>query len=720
MKLIHDELTFNLVYDDYQATDRKIREEVQEEVHKQYQNQLKKLQQLRLNKPGNRNPTDKPNSENSFKFYNRVVNLSEVFFNKSELDFLEKGLKYCPNTNNAKDIELLATKTELILDFAQKSLQDKYITAQKLNSNNMLTHNNRESRMLKQVKTKIDANDLTISKADKGNTLTIMTRTHYQSKMEEMINSDEFVKLKSDPTNAFHRSINKEINNYTNIFPNNNPQNLKIMNPVAPVLYGMPKLHKEGIPMRPVVSYINAPSYKLCKQLCSDLPNIINCTSPYSVKNSLELIEKLKNKDVPDNYKLVSFDVKSLFTSIPTGDVKTIVTSLINNSELIDSNKTALIKVIETCLEQNYFKFNNQIYKQTNGLPMGSPLSPLLSELYMTDFETNVFSNKNFESINKHVHFWARYVDDIFCIWTGTDRQLSQFLNILNNINDSIQFTLEMEIENSLNFLDLKFFKNNNKLEVDIFRKPTTTDTVIHAKSNQSWQIKMSAFHSLIHRLLNVPLNKVNYLKELNIIKTIAQNNGYNAKLIDKLVKNKKHKNILKEFYSHNSDNNKNDKKWFSVNYVSGISNKISNSLNKLDINCIAVNKNNLAKYLVNNKEKGNINTKSGIYQINCNDCDAIYIGQTGRCLQTRIKEHRHQILHNQRKTGFAEHCIDHNHYFTNDRVKLLNNIQKGRHMNYLEIYAIKKSIASNKNITNTQVDFGTTPIIDAAIKLGT
>lgn len=718
LKLIHEELVFKLIYDDFQETDRIIREEVQEQVHQQYINQLKKLEQLRQGKQVKQKVIDQHKENSSFNFYDRVVNLTDVTFENSELNMLEKGLKYCPDTCNTKDIEMLATKTELILDVSLKPLQDKYIIAQKFNSNNVPKHTNSENRIIKQIKNKIASNNLIISKADKGNTLTIMTDIHYKSKMENLISSDDFVELKSDPTATFHRSINKEINNYKQIFNVNNPNFLRVMNPTAPVLYGMPKLHKDNVPMRPVVSYINAPSYKLCKDLASNLPKVINCTSPYSVKNSLELVETLKLKNLPNNSKFISFDVKSLFTSIPTPEVKSILKALINNSNLTHSNQTNLFRSIEICLDQNYFKFNSKIYKQTNGLPMGSPLSPLLAEVFMANFENILFSTNMKESLVKYIYFWARYVDDIFCIWTGTDRQLSKFLTHLNNINKNIEFTIETEENCSLNFLDLKISRKNNTFDFDIFRKPTTTDTIIHANSNQSWQIKMSAFHSLIHRLLSVPLSQDNYQKEVNIIKTIATNNGYSPSIINKLIRNKKHKNIQKQFYTHHTQNDCKNKKWFAINYVSGMSNKISNNFRKLGINCISVNKNNLAKVLVNNKEKSPKNQKSGIYKICCNECDATYIGQTGRSLQNRIKEHRNSILSNNRNTGFAEHCIDNNHFFNNGDVKLLHNIQKGKQMDYLEILAIKKSIDNKDNITNTQTDFVGTPILDAAIKI--
>ena len=83
------------------------------------------------------------------------------------------------------------------------------------------------------------------------------------------------------------------------------------MNPTPPILYGVPKIRKENIPIRPVLSYINAPSYRLCKELNRILPKLTNFKSKYSVKNFFEFINNRKNLLLLNNAK--RFDVKNQF-----------------------------------------------------------------------------------------------------------------------------------------------------------------------------------------------------------------------------------------------------------------------------------------------------------------------------------------------------------------------------------------------------------------------
>ena len=140
------------------------------------------------------------------------------------------------------------------------------------------------------------------------------------------------------------------------------------MNPQAPILYGLSKLHKIDHPVRPVVFYINAPAYKICKYLNNLLQGIF--TSKFSIKNSLELTQALQHLNIQNSYKLVSFDVKNLFLSIPLSDLKIILEKLINSNIIDPSRNNHIRQLLDLCLNQNYFIFNNKYYKTrrfTNG-----------------------------------------------------------------------------------------------------------------------------------------------------------------------------------------------------------------------------------------------------------------------------------------------------------------------------------------------------------------
>lgn len=174
---------------------------------------------------------------------------------------------------------------------------------------------------------------------------------------------------------------------------------------------------------------------------------------------------------------------------------------------------------------------------------MGSPLSPFLANLFMSHFETELKKLGNFPRV------WYRYVDDVWAIIKK--QSLRNFLNRLNKTKYStIKFTCEEEQDGKLNFLDLVVINNNNNFVFDIYRKPTNTGRYITSNSLHPWQHKLSAFHSMIHRALNIPMNEEFFANEIQRIKTIAHLNGYTDRLIDELITAHRRKRALREHTS--------------------------------------------------------------------------------------------------------------------------------------------------------------------------
>jgi hypothetical protein len=108
-----------------------------------------------------------------------------------------------------------------------------------------------------------------------------------------------------------------------------------------------------------------------------------------------------------------------------------------------------------------------------------------------------------------------------------TITNMEQVLNAFNNIHNNIQFTLEKENDNKLNFLDITVHRLHSKLEYKIFCKPNSTSTIIHSTSCHPVEHKTMDFDFLFNRLNTYPLNKTNKNLEVQIINQIAQENNY-------------------------------------------------------------------------------------------------------------------------------------------------------------------------------------------------
>ena len=171
-----------------------------------------------------------------------------------------------------------------------------------------------------------------------------------------------------------------------------------------------------------------------------------------------------------------------LFTCVSIDDLCEFLLEELNNRDnIFPFSIQVLINLIKLCVNNNYFSFNDNYYKQSFGLSMGNPLSPVLSNIYMEFFETKLLS-----SILDPTVVWMRYIDDVICLWPYHD-DLNKFLEKLNGLVPSIKFSYEVEVDGRLPFLDVYANKNsNNRFDYDIYRKPTSNNSYIHYYSVHS------------------------------------------------------------------------------------------------------------------------------------------------------------------------------------------------------------------------------------------
>ena len=115
----------------------------------------------------------------------------------------------------------------------------------------------------------------------------------------------------------------------------------------------------------------------------------------YAVKDSFDAAQRIQQ--IPQNlfdegYRYVSFDAVSLFTNVPLKRTVDVILDRVYNDKLIKTKlvKRTLKKLINDCCKKTPFSFNNQIYKQLDGVSMGSSLGPVLANVIMTELEKKV------------------------------------------------------------------------------------------------------------------------------------------------------------------------------------------------------------------------------------------------------------------------------------------------------------------------------------------
>ena len=204
-------------------------------------------------------------------------------------------------------------------------------------------------------------------------------------------------------------------------------------------IYELPKIHKMGSPLQPIVDTISSPTYRLAKFLAKKLKPLVGNKISF-IKDSSFFIEKIKDRHLDENELLLSLDLVSLFTMIPIDEAIKVI------ENLTDQEMGGLVSL---CLRSTFFSFQGDLYEQTCGVSMGSPLSPIIANLFMENFEQNALS-----MAHSKPEWWSRYVDNTFIIWAHGREKLVKFVDHINKQSDSIKFTMEMEENNCLPFLD--------------------------------------------------------------------------------------------------------------------------------------------------------------------------------------------------------------------------------------------------------------------------
>nr|VZI21652.1 unnamed protein product [Spirometra erinaceieuropaei] len=239
--------------------------------------------------------------------------------------------------------------------------------------------------------------DLVIVPADKGRCTLVLDRTDYFKQANELLQDRQFyAPCAMNPVKALTREINATLVALENSGAIT-PTDRRMARPQDTALarfYDLPKVHKDGDPLQPIMSLKGTPTYGLAKWLFRRL-KFLTAESDTPVSSSAQFLEKLKGISLHPNEVMVSFDVTSLFTSI-TQDLAIETIELLLQSKYDETeNRHGHAQVLQflkfflrTC-----FTFDGIIYEQVKGTPMDSPISGFISEVVLERLESLVFQH---------------------------------------------------------------------------------------------------------------------------------------------------------------------------------------------------------------------------------------------------------------------------------------------------------------------------------------
>jgi hypothetical protein len=201
-------------------------------------------------------------------------------------------------------------------------------------------------------------------------------------------------------------------------------------------------------------------------------------------------------------------------------------------AERTNLTKQELFHLSKLCVKDPCFQCELGRFQQTDGAPMGGPLSRLLADLVLEDIEAKIRKHRKW----KNKWDWVRYIDDTFMCWNDSLEVLDEFILFLNNLHPKIKWTSEAERDNRINFLDILITRTNEGNETTVYRKDSASDRYIHFSSAQSWQEKVAAMRTLKHRALTYCSTPTALEMELDHLQSVFIQNGFPINTIQRVL----------------------------------------------------------------------------------------------------------------------------------------------------------------------------------------
>ena len=248
-------------------------------------------------------------------------------------------------------------------------------------------------------------------------------------------------------------------------------------------------------------------------------------------------------------------------------------------------SRAQLKKLFYFATSESHFLYKGQYYDQIDGVAMGSPLGPVLANLFM-GYKEKIWL-KRYKG--PKVNFYRRYVDDIFCMFDSKE-DAYKFLEYLNNRHDCIKFTIEEEEDGKLPFLDVLISKIvGGTFHTTTYRKPTNTGLLTNFTSFCSYSYKIGLIKTLVDRAYKINSDLQSCTLDHKYISTVLQKNLFPLVLI---------KRVINEYMARAPSNNANeiidpdgeapviDKRYYKLPYLGEISPKTNRALIRLIKKC--------------------------------------------------------------------------------------------------------------------------------------
>ena len=299
--------------------------------------------------------------------------------------------------------------------------------------------------------------------------------------------------------------------------------------PVGSIHPRLPKIHEDGVPLRPILSMVGSAQQKVASWLSLVLQPVLEHFSRFCIKDSFSF-SKLVRNFIPTYMFMCSFDICSLYTNVYLEETIEICCNVLFRSSLPKPTfpESVFKHLMNFATSSVEFSFNNIMYLQIDGVAMGSSFGPTLANIFVGFCEVNLFTKIDCSPM------YYRYVGDTFCLFKK-GKDADSFLKQSNSMHPSLKFTVEKESNDQLASLDLFMHKSSTAFLTSVFRKPAFSGLYMRWDSFCPQQRKINLIKTLIYRALMIS-SKSFLDDEIEFFRSTLSKNGYPLSVLDGVV----------------------------------------------------------------------------------------------------------------------------------------------------------------------------------------
>jgi len=620
-----------------------------------------------------------------------ILNLSNYKLSRSEINILNKGLKFIPTPHISRESIDNATKdivrkfklqhyfqfrshTEK-LPFTGKS---KFSPPDEKIDQKVLDFTNRFSNEIKKIKIKKETNnipkeeyqalvnlgkntDVIIKSADKGSITVIMDRTNYLHEgYRQLSNPQHYLRINKPIYFETAKRIKQILLRLLEEYVITSKQLGYLLPPPEPRprrFYMLPKIHKPPgewtIPNkmpkgRPIISDCNSVSEKVAEYIDSFLKTKAS-EHPSYVKDTYDFINKIKHSSIPSSALFITLDVESMYTNIlhknGLESVKEAFKSWSNQPMY-----QGVIELLELCLNSNDFEFDGNWFIQNSGTTMGTKWSPHYADIHMARFEKEALAK-----CANQPFLYLRYLDDIFIVWQHGRKAFLEFLRVFNCHQPPIKFKSTIH-DNSIDFLDTTIYKDPtdpSRILTKVYFKPTDIHQLLEKTSFHPRHTFAGILKSQITRFYRICSEQSEFENAWSILYRSSAKRKYSKRWMRRIkfktVLELKYQALETEPCSSNPGSSKsgcfrcNKSQCVTCDIITECQNFISATTGEI--------------FSINSKM--NCDSKNLIYLYSCKLCRHQYVGETNQTLRERANGHRYEIRRKNKDHPLYSHLLN-------------------------------------------------------------